>query len=242
MRRIPCLPVALIAAAIFVGRAYAAVGADVPDQPSAVIATGDFNRDGIADLVQATPGEDSKQHLLTVLLGHADGTFTTVASHHLIGNTPSALVVGDFNRDGNPDVIVGDADGSLVEFLGDGTGNLARSRDLAPLGSVVSIAAGHFTHDGNLDLVVSDVRANSGVILLGAGDGSFHYAWSFQLPRVGTEFHIATADFNKDGIEDLVVSTPDNGDYEVMLGVGNGTFTYAPELSHLRDPNTYCPS
>ena len=34
----------------------------------------------------------------------------------------------------------------------------------------------------------------------------------------------------------------DNADYEVMLGNGNGTFTYAPQLSHLRDPYTYCPS
>jgi hypothetical protein len=28
----------------------------------------------------------------------------------------------------------------------------------------------------------------------------------------------------------------------VMLGNGNGTFTYAPALSHLRDPNSYCPT
>jgi len=26
----------------------------------------------------------------------------------------------------------------------------------------------------------------------------------------------------------------------VMLGNGNGTFTYAPELSKLKDPNAHC--
>lgn len=218
--------------------------ADIPDEKPALIAIGDFNRDGIADMVEATPtnGEESGPHFLTVLLGKADGTFTNVDSNNRIGTDPRTLVVNDFNGDGNPDVVVGDSDGSLVEFLGDGTGNLMRKGNLATFGSVVSIAVGHFTHDGKLDLVVSDIDSNSAEILLGAGDGSFRTAWSFQLPRSGAEFHISTADFNKDGIDDLVITSPDDENYEVMLGNGNGTFTYAPKLSHLKDPNSYCPT
>ncbi len=209
-----------------------------------MVATGDFNRDGIADMVEATimGGKDSGSYLLTVLLGQTDGTFKSVASQNSIGSNPRELVVGDFNGDVNPDVIVGDGDGALLEFLGDGKGNLAGAARIATLGSVSSIATGHFTRDGRLDLVISDVRSNSAVILLGSGDGSFQVAWSFELPKRGTEFHIATADFNKDGITDLVIMNDDNDNYEVMLGNGNGTFTYSPELSHLRDPNSYCPS
>src|SRR5215468_9639837 len=94
--------------------------ADTPDEPSVLLATGDFNRDGIADMVEARlpDGQNSGQHFLTVLLGRADGTFASLASHIPIGIDPRGLVVGDFNGDGNPDVIVGDADGSLLEFLG----------------------------------------------------------------------------------------------------------------------------
>ena len=219
-------------------------GADIPEDPSVVIATGDFNRDGIADMVTATlpDGKEIGPHLLTVQLGKNDGTFTSVVSQNLIGEDPSALVVGDFNGDGNLDVIVGDGDGSLLEFFGDGKGNLVRAGNISTLGSVASIATGDFTHDGHLDLVVSDFRSNSGRVLLGAGDGSFRIAWSFELPKRGTRFQIATADFNKDGIADLVITSEDDANYEVMLGTGNGTFTYAPELSHIRDPNSYCPS
>ncbi|MGA7109170.1 MAG: VCBS repeat-containing protein [Terracidiphilus sp.] len=218
--------------------------ADIPDEPGTVIATGDFNRDGIADLVEATPSGGSKlgQRFLTVRLGQTDGTFASLPTDNRIGSDPRALVVGDFNGDGIPDVIVGDGDGTLLEFLGDGTGKLHRAGSLPRMGSVASIATGHFTHDGYLDLVISDVESNSAVILLGSRSGAFRQAWSFQLPRRGMEFHIATADFDKDGISDLVVTSEDSEDYEVMLGNGNGTFTYAPKLSHLRDPNSKCPT
>jgi hypothetical protein len=217
---------------------------DDPDEPSVVIATGDFNRDGVADIARATPaeGQDAGQYFLTVQLGQADGTFVSVASHNSVGKDPRALVVGDFNGDGNLDVIAGDSGGALLEFLGDGRGNMVDAGNIATLGSVASIAVGDLTHDGKFDLVVSDFRSNRAAILLGAGDGSFRLAWSFELPRRGAQFRVATADFNGDGIVDLVITSEDDNNYEVMLGNGNGTFTYAPELSHLRDPNSYCPT
>ena len=261
MSRLTCLSVPVMVAAFLAAPAYAgsanplfvesgqstdniAGRTDIPDEAPLVTGTGDFNRDGITDLVETTSpdGNDSSRHFLTVLLGQRDGTFKSMASQSLIGRDPRALVVGDFNGDGNPDVIVGDRNGALLEFLGDGKGNMVEAGNIGTLGSVTSMATGRFTHNGNLDLVVSDFSSNSAIILLGTGDGSFRQAWSFQLPRKGRQFHIATADFNKDGIADLVIASDDDDDYEVMLGNGNGTFTYAPEFSHLRDPNSYCPS
>jgi hypothetical protein len=221
----------------------AAFLADIPET-SSVLAVGDFDGDGVPDVVEITPraGERSGLHSLTVLLGRGDGTFLPVVSGNSIGRDPRALVVGDFNGDGKLDVIVGDGDGTLLEFLGDGKGNLVRSGRIATEGSVMSIAVGHFTHDGNLDIAVSDRESNATEILLGAGDGSFRQTWSFSLPQRGKEFHVAAADFNQDGVADLVITSEDDGNYEVMLSNGNGTFTFAPKLSHLKDPNSYCPT
>lgn len=252
------LPVAILVAAIMAGTPRSGFGGplhlvvsndrswveeDALDEPSPVIGSGDFNRDGIADVVETTqlPGQGG-EHFLSILFGRADGTFTRVALHDPAGTDPRALVVGDFNGDGNADVIVGDANGEVAEFLGDGRGHLTPAGDVANLGSVVSIAEGRFTRSGNLDLVISDVHSNAGVVLLGDGHGSFRPGWTFQLPQTGVEFHIATADFNADGVPDLAVTSEDGDNYEILLGNGNGTFTFSAKLSNIRDPNSYCPA
>jgi hypothetical protein len=234
---------ASVAAAILAAPVCAGA-ADDDNEPRLVIGTGDFNHDGIADVVEVTSpaGDESGSHFLTVLLGRKDGTFTSVTSQSLIGMDPTALVIGDFNGDGNQDVIVGDENGAVLEFLGDGKGNMIATGSVATFGSIASMASGRFTEDGHLDLVVSDFSSNSAIVLIGAGNGSFEPAWAFSLPMQGKQFHVATADFNQDGIADLVITSDDDDDYEVMLGNGNGTFTYAPQLSHLRDPKSYCPS
>lgn len=232
----------ILAAAILVAApARAAAADDDSSETHALLAVADFNGDGIADLIKIE-GDDSGPHTLVLLLGQPGGSFQRASSRNIIGNDPRALVAADFNGDGNTDVIVGDSDGALLEFLGDGKGNLVPAGKIATLGSIVSIAVGHFTHNSSLDLVVSDVDSNSAAILLNSGHGSFQQTWSFQLPRQGVEFHIATADFNRDGIADLLISGNEEGTYVVMLGNGNGTFTYAPKLSHLKDPNSYCPT
>jgi hypothetical protein len=217
---------------------------DTPDEASRLIVTGDFNRDGIADMAEVV-WPDCKHTgagFLSVSLGQRDGTFKHVASNPAVGHDPQAMVVGDFNGDGNPDLIVGDGDGSLTEFRGDGTGKLVPVGAIARFSSIASIAMSDFNHDGILDLAVSDPSSSSVTILLGSGNGSFQHAWSFPLPMKGIAFRVAAADFNGDGIIDLAVTNDEDAAYEIMLGNGNGTFTYAPALSNVKDPNSHCPA
>lgn len=217
---------------------------DDSDEVSPLIATGDFNLDGIPDIAKITlHAEDtSEPDHLTVLLGQANGTFRTMTSTSVPGRAPRAMVVGDFNNDGIPDLVIGNEDGTLTLFLGDGTGRFNSVREIAPLESVISISVADFNNDGILDIAVSDWRASSVTVLLGAGNGSFAHTWSFPLRMRGTTPHIAAADFNGDGIPDLaVIYDQDEGDtFDVMLGNGNGTFTIAPERGFIRNPNSHC--
>lgn len=215
---------------------------DDPAEAPALVVAGDFNRDGIGDLVEVVDLEGSGSRYLAMMLGQRDGTFKEMVAQTLLQGDPRSIVTGDFNGDGLPDVIVGDSDGRLTEFLGDGTGKLVSAGEIARLGSVISIAVGDFNRDGKLDFAVSDLRGGTIAIYLGSGNGSFRPTWSFPLPMVGTVFHLAAADFNGDGVPDLAVTNEDQDTFEVMLGNGNGTFTYAPQLSKVNDPNAHCPA
>jgi hypothetical protein len=205
---------------------------------------GDFNHDGLPDMAEVIPaaGGSSGVGRLTISLGQAGGSSKEIASLPLPGRKPADIVVGDFNQDGIPDLLVGDDDGTLTLFLGDGTGKMVSAGTVAHLSSVVSIAVGDFNHDGILDVAVSDWRASSVTVLLGTGKGSLRNADSFPLRMAGKSPHVTVADFNGDGIPDLaVVYDDDDGDtYDVMLGNGRGAFTFAPSLSLARDPNSHC--
>jgi hypothetical protein len=220
-------------------------GADTDDEPSqALIATADFNRDGIADVARIfkPAGDHRGPSVLQVSLGRRDGSFAGAVNHTLPLPRPRSIAAGDFNGDGNPDLLIGGADGALLNLLGDGRGNLRSAGEIVHLGSAVSLAAGDFNHDGIADIAVSDFKSNAVTILLGSGGGSFRTAWSFPLPQRATTYYLAAADFNNDQIPDLGITSGKDGTFVVMLGNGNGTFTYAPNLSNIRDPYSYCPT
>lgn len=179
------------------------------EEASHLMVVADFNRDGHADIAKATAptGDSSGSGVLTVSLIEPDGTFQQTFSKPVLGHHPRSIVAVDTNRDGIPDLIVGDDDGSLMLFLGDGTGNLVAAGNIAHLNSVVSIAVDDFNRDGIPDVAVSDWRSGSVVLLLGASDGSFRRGWSFPLRMPGTVPNLVVADFNRDGSPDLAVVT-----------------------------------
>src|SRR5580704_15339998 len=146
------------------------------------------------------------------------GTFDT-ARLVPVGGAPSAVAVGDFNHDGNLDMVVANNfDSDLSVLLGNGNGTF-KPQALIPLdGRPVAVVVGDFNGDGILDIaaLTSDV-----FILLGNGDGTFRVGGMF---AVGTQPRsLAVADFNHDGVLDLAVTEADG--VEVLLG--NGTFKTA---------------
>ena len=217
---------------------------DDAQERSRLIATADFNGDGIADVAEVTlpDGTQSGSAFVTILLGQRNGSFKPMPRRALPCSDPRSIVAGDFNGDIRADLLVACGDGAIIELLGDGRGGLRPAGEVAHEDSVVSITIGDFNRDGILDIAVSDFGSNSVIILLGSGKGSFRYGWSFALPMRGTTYYLAAADFNGDGVSDLAITSDEEGTFVVMLGNGNGTFTYAPALSHLRDPNSYCPT
>jgi hypothetical protein len=87
---------------------------------------------------------------------------------------PRAIVIGDFDRDGKPDLaVVNQGSNTLSILLGDGSGRFSDPRSLLTPGSPSALVGADFNQDGKLDLMVVSQGSNSVSVLLGRGDGTF---------------------------------------------------------------------
>jgi hypothetical protein len=116
------------------------------EQPRQLL-TGDFNGDGIVDLLAMVDGGNSVQ----VLLGYGDGTFRDADS---ISAQLSGIVVGDFNGDGKLDLAMASG-GTVTIFLGNGDGTFMGGYSSPLMQNLVLVAAGDFNGDGNQDVIQS---------------------------------------------------------------------------------------
>ncbi len=202
-------------------------------------------RAGLPDDYTFAPG-DAGQRAFSVTLGTvgdrtitaADTVTTTVsgsatvnvarqlfypAADTAVGANPQAVVVGDFNGDGLPDLAVANtADNTVTILLGQGDGTFVNAGTLTTDAAPVAIAVADLNGDGLPDLVVANRDGGTVTIFLGNGDGTFQPGQSVALGVAPTS--VAVADFNGDGLPDVVFADPVDGAVGVLVGNGDGTF------------------
>jgi hypothetical protein len=202
-----------------------------------VEAVGDFNNDHIADVVST----NSTYTALTLRLGVGDGTFRPP----LTVSMPFGRVAqGDFNGDGNLDLVTVQPDVNVALGNGDGTFRSPASFKLGNGESARYAAVGDFNGDGKLDLAVSGetIRSKGGPakkgaipvsiyqdyvhVLLAKGDGSFSPATTTALPQQALAGQLLLGDFNGDHKLDVIYSYGD-GLFTEQLGNGDGTLQAA---------------
>ena len=195
----------------------------------------DFNLDGNDDIV--VNGFNSSRGEIRVYRGIGDGTFSLAATPtDSNSKKPSALVVGDFNEDGMPDVAFQIGRDNNTKVIGVLLNNGAFSFSIRsfPIGGSRSyfyepLNVADFNVDGHLDLVAT--TSDAGISIL-SGDGTGFFA-SRTFP-VGTPpvalASVEIGDFNTDGIPDIVTTNPLDDSISILLGHGNGEFAPATNI------------
>ena len=190
------------------------------DYPAA-LTVGDFNGDGLPDVVGANEYGNSTRVYLNEGSGRlALPTFTYLPT------SSSSEAVADFNGDGKTDVVVNNygatAANSLSELLNNGSGGFQAPVMIAGVADPILVQAADMNGDGKPDIVEAGYASSTSTIavLLGDGHGGFTESSSFTVPGKVNSFVIG--DFNGDGKPDLAASVGTDGAASLVVALGNG--------------------
>jgi hypothetical protein len=168
-----------------------------------------------------------------VFLPHCVGQNYAPAVNYIAQSGPDAITSGDFNKDGNLDVVVANGgSSSLSLFLGKGDGTFGTATTIpvgpSPNSEPTSVTAADYNGDGTLDIAVSFALSSSIQVLFGNGDGTFQSPIAVAIPGLG-QFpvisQVTAVDLNSDLKPDLLAATS-NG-VQILLNEGAGSFVLA---------------
>ncbi len=186
--------------------------------------TSDGNISGTTNVVTGVGGGTTAYSSVTEI-----GSISIIHNTFDVGLRPYSIVVGDFDKDGNTDLVTANKSSQTVSLLlGNGDGTFKSASNFSTVGfnglSPSSVAVADFNKDGKLDLVTANSISNNISLLLGKGDGSFQAAVNFALESASAPISIAVGDFNKDGKSDIVTVNNASQNISVLLGNGSGGF------------------
>ena len=227
-----------------------------------MIVAADFNGDGNVDLgvpVQvlascSIPGVGNFPCLegaVNTFLGKGDGTFPTMKASVVFspspfaatGGEPIAMVGGDFNKDGVPDVLVVALGGSAFDLYfmpGNGTGSPAKGDGTFTTATAGLSAPGFNPVNGNEQLVAADFAGSgSPQVLYRDGNGviyvavpsvrgstvTFTYQSTTPTNAKAPNGFLAIGDFNGDGNLDIAGDFQGTNRFQLMYGSGNDKFS-----------------
>ena len=201
------------------------------------LATGDFDNDGIPDLVAAGGPFPSKCDSFTVYLGLGQAEFGPPLGNNLVGTGVFSVLVVDLDSDSIQDLVLVNSWVRAVHlFSGNGDGTFSFAGELPTDDDPVAAVAEDFNRDGFLDIAIAtNGFAHFIKIYFGQSDGAFSEPVLMEMDISGFFNLIASSDFNLDGVPDLVVTA--NQSATILLGQGDGQFQASLELDL-----TYIPS
>jgi VCBS repeat-containing protein len=202
------------------------------------VAVGEFNQDGDPDLAVA---EESSGQVM-VLLGSAGGGFTgpTVVLPELQAEgVLSSVAVGDFNLDGDPDLVVAHRSGNQVRVLLGGPGGGFGAPSNFPTGPLpASVAVADFNADGKPDLTTAHPTKNNVSVLFNttdtnraptAADDSYSTAEDTPLTVAAPGVLGNDSDPDNNLLSAALVSGPSHGTLTLNP---DGSFTYTPATNY----------
>ncbi len=208
---------------------------DLGAAPFEVVAVDLQDKGYASDLVVTTRYD----HSYIALLNNNDDPTTFTVGSQLRGSSGAdtrGVASGDFNGDGEPDLVIGNEDGvSILLNRNDGSGSFGtpsatyRTSDNSDNNAEANaVRVADLNHDGFLDVVTANRWGENFSVLFGNGDGTFGTSHNYPAnnPR-----DLVLGDWDNDGNTDVAIGSISGGVY-IMYGTsGVGKFTLPGDLT-----------
>lgn len=193
-------------------------GDDRPSEAPLAFDVGDFDGDGIADLVcgfrgglvtlhRGNPAAIHPHHpAASAVEGTRQEPFAPAGRAVAAGRDPEWLGSGDFDADGRRDLVLAAGEAPGLEWLrGDGAGGFARTELPLP-GRVAALAVGEFGRvDGLADLAVAVVGPQGAKLLLWVDSRGALAAEPLEIDLASEPTALAFGDADGDGLQDVAL-------------------------------------
>ena len=211
------------------------------------VAAGDVNGDGKADVVSVYGGASGTcDHMAAVSLGLGTGKFKKAALYPTgaaTGAQEMQVYLVDVTGDGKLDIVISNSDGSISVLVNKGNGTFAAPVLITSLDTLTQeddqLTFADFNGDGKMDIGVAanPARTNDQAVYVLPGNGNGTFGAPITTLTGYYLESVVAGDFNKDGKQDLLVTTTSNGcsltgaqsAYVYLKGNGDGTFAVGPQ-------------
>jgi hypothetical protein len=175
--------------------------ANVPTPQWSILGTGDFNGDGLGDILW----QDSSGN---VAIWEMNGTTILNQNSSFVANVPSQWSIkgtGDFNGDGKADILWQDSSGNVAIWEMNGTTILNQNSSFVANvpGQWTIKGTGDFNADGKSDILWQDSSGNVAIWEMN-GTTILNPNSSFVANVPGQWSLLLTGDFNGDGMSDIL--------------------------------------
>ncbi|CAF4839652.1 unnamed protein product [Rotaria sp. Silwood1] len=188
------------------------------------LATGDFNNDGLFDIVVA----NYRTNDIGIFFAYGNGIFADQKTISTGDNSsPISIAVGDFNNDGLLDIAIANYGTDNVGIILTYENGTFAAQIICSIGNGSAphfVALEDFNNDSLLDIAVANSESHDVAIIFGCGNGSFEKMTKYSMGYGSYPVSLVVGDFNNDNIFDIAVSNSGANNIGILFGHRNGAF------------------